>query len=104
MSFVAGYLYSTGNMDNIEKIKKCANYFGLAFQISDDFEDIEQDKNCNKDNNSPNYVNEFGKKEAYEIYKNSILGFKKILNELGIFSDFFGEIIDFLNDRVNQNY
>jgi len=104
MCFVSGYLYSTQKIDNVDIIKKCANYFGLAFQISDDFEDIEQDKNCNKDNNSPNYVNEFGKEEAYRIYNLSIDNMTKILKQLNIYSDFFNEIITFLNNRVENNY
>lgn len=104
MCFIAGYLFSLGKMENVDKIKKCSNYFGLAFQISDDFEDIEQDKNCNKDNASPNYVNEFGKEEAYRIYNHSIEQMIKILDELSINSEFFKEIINFLNKRVTDNY
>lgn len=43
ISFVLGWLYGGGDPEKLPSVKKSAEHFGLAFQIADDFGDMEQD-------------------------------------------------------------
>jgi len=44
ISFVFGWLYGGGEISKLSQVKQAARSFGRAFQISDDFLDMEQDK------------------------------------------------------------
>lgn len=44
ISFVLGWLYGGGKINLLEKVKKAAYHFGMAFQIADDIGDVDQDK------------------------------------------------------------
>jgi len=44
ISFVFGWLFGGGDLDQLELVKKAARHFGRAFQISDDFLDLKQDE------------------------------------------------------------
>lgn len=101
ISFISSYLLSGGNFNNIDKLKKAVKYFGLAFQISDDFEDIEQDIIRNKDNYyNPNLVCKYGKTKASEVYNESKKKFFIILDTLKINDDVFLEIFQYLDKRI----
>jgi len=43
ISFVFGWLFGGGALTELERVKKVARHFGIAFQISDDFLDFERD-------------------------------------------------------------
>lgn len=43
ISFVFGWLFGGGAPHQLDWVKKAANHFGRAFQISDDFLDLQQD-------------------------------------------------------------
>lgn len=103
ISFVASYLLSGGSIDNIDKLKKAVRYFGLAFQISDDFEDIDQDMKRNLDENlNPNLVCKYGKEKILSIYDKSVSQFKQILTDLNIYHEVFEEILQFLQKRIDK--
>ena len=76
-------------------------YFGLAFQISDDFDDIEQDNKRVKTSYNPNIVCKYGITEAHNIYKDALTQFTNLSNELNLNHLIFSELCDFLNNRVN---
>ena len=44
VSFVFGWLFGGGDLQSLDTVKQAAISFGRAFQISDDFLDLEQDK------------------------------------------------------------
>ncbi len=104
ISFVASYLLSGGNIDNLDKLKKAVKYFGLAFQISDDFEDIKQDmeRNLKDDQFNPNLVCKYGREKILKIYEKSVSEFILILKELNIYHNVFKEIIEFLQKRIDK--
>lgn len=103
ISFVASYLLSGGEIKNIDLLKKAVRYFGLAFQISDDFEDIEQDMKRNLDEQlNPNLVCKYGKEKILTIYKKSVNSFKTILKDLHIDHEVFNEILQFLQKRIDK--
>ena len=78
-------------------MKKVSKWFGIAFQLYDDFLDIDQDTI----NNSPNYVNKYGYDIAYELFIKSINKTKFYLNSLDIEHNFFNEVFDLLLMKVN---
>ena len=69
IGFLPAYLLSLNReatSAELEKVHKLVKYFGLAFQISDDFDDIEQDKNRVNSEYNPNIVCKYGLEEGEE--------------------------------------
>lgn len=105
IGFLPAYLLSLNReatSDELEKVHKLVKYFGLAFQISDDFDDIEQDKNRVNSEYNPNIVCKYGLEEARSIYDDALNQFLKLSSELEINHVIFNELCDFLNNRVNS--
>lgn len=105
IGFLPAYLLSLNREttpDELEKVHKLVKYFGLAFQISDDFDDIEQDKNRVNSEYNPNIVCKYGLEEARSIYDDALNQFLKLSSELEINHVIFNELCDFLNNRVNS--
>lgn len=104
IGFLPAYLLSLNrdcNNEELTKINKLIKYFGLAFQISDDFDDIEQDKTRVNSKYNPNIVCKYGIAEAYNIYKDALVQFYNLSYELDIKHIIFSELCNFLNNRVN---
>lgn len=81
MSFVLGWLFGGGEIEKLESVKKAAAHFGMAFQIADDIEDVEQDiSNEHKVNVAVN----FGKKKAFEMIQEEVKSFFNVLGELRV--------------------
>ena len=72
--------------------------FGLIFQISDDYLDVEKDKS---DKVFLNFFLNLGKKRTLEIYD---FHFKKCINLLknNLYSKHFKEILILLNKRIYE--
>lgn len=81
MSFLFGWLFSGGNLDAIEKVRKTAYHYGMAFQIADDFGDIEKDL---KQGRSMNAALLLGKEQAAKLFQTEITAYKNSLKELKI--------------------
>ena len=98
ISFIIGYVSSGGNLDYLDDLKLCARSFGIAFQISDDFLDVEKDASkyfC------PNFVNHMGKEQSVLTYNTCMNVFSEKIQIIGINNNVFGEIITLLNSRVH---
>lgn len=105
IGFLPAYLLSLNReatSAELDKVHKLVKYFGLAFQISDDFDDIEQDKNRVNSEYNPNIVCKYGLEEARSIYDDALDQFLKLSSELNINHVVFNELCDFLNNRVNS--
>ena len=98
LSFLIPYVLQTDDDDKIETMKKVSKWFGIAFQLYDDFLDISQDKT----NNSPNYVNKYGYEIAYALFIKSINKTKFYLETLHINNTFFNEVLDLLSSKVSM--
>ena len=102
IAFLGGYLSGHYNTNDINKLKECANSFGLAFQLYDDYDDINQDKNRIKLNlYDPNYINNFGIDETEKLFINKIKSFKKNMELIGLYSDIMNELLVKLKSRFN---
>lgn len=105
IAFLGGYILGGGDINYLYDIEKISDNFGLAFQIYDDFDDIEQDiKRKDIDLNDQNYINNFGKEEAYKEFLISINLFRKDINKFNLNSKFMIEISDILESRVKKKY
>lgn len=101
ISFLGSYILSGGDLQNISKLKKAVKCFGLAFQISDDYLDFEQDSNRKIEGVSPNYMINYGKEKTVLKVKESIVIFRKIMIELDLWSKLFNDICLYLVNRVD---
>ena len=105
IGFMGGFIGGNGNIENIDILKDCAYNFGLAFQIYDDFDDIEQDKiRLDSGIPNPNYIGNFGKDAAYNVFINSINIFIENMSKLNLFSETMNELINFLLFKVKSKY
>lgn len=79
ISFVLGWLYGGGNLNQLDDIKKAAEHFGMAFQIADDFGDVEQDI---QNNRSINAVSILGFDRAKALFHVEIKAYREIISRL----------------------
>ena len=102
ISFMAGYLLSGGNIDKYQDIRDISQLFGIIFQISDDFEDQEQDLNKSCKSLVQNYVIVVGKDKALKDFYQLSDVFIKKMKEVKLYSKLFEEIIQYLLNRVKK--
>ena len=102
MAFVSSYILSGGDLKKINKVKMAIKHFGLAFQISDDFLDIQQDTNRVVKGLTPNYVLNFGKERSLWVLKENVYHFRRIMMELGLWTKLFNDISLFLIRRISK--
>ena len=102
ISFISGYLLSGGSIDNYQKIRDIAQLFGIIFQISDDFEDQAQDMDKSCQSLVQNYVIVIGKEKALKDFYQLTKVFVEKMKEIGLYSNLFEEIIQYLLSRVEK--
>ena len=81
IAFVSGWLYGGGDLKKLDLVKKAASHFGMAFQIADDLEDMEQDT---KNNREVNMANVFGRESAQQMFHVEEDQFYLTIEELNI--------------------
>jgi geranylgeranyl diphosphate synthase, type II len=86
LPFVMGWLLSTGDSNKISDVKLLAYDFGLAFQLADDLDDYEEDKDKDR---QINWAVRFGIEDCKEKLTKHAEGFKNKAKELGVFSSPF---------------
>lgn len=84
ISFVTGWLFGGGSVEDLPLVKRCASHFGMAFQTADDLDDMEQDL---LNGRKINLANVFGKEFAENTLKEEINGYSECLKKLGIDSE-----------------
>lgn len=81
LSFVLGFALGGGDMRHLSLVKKCAQHFGAAFQIVDDFLDLTQDAKGEHKINAPLIL---GKKKALEWLSQEISDLQRGLQQLNL--------------------
>jgi len=79
ISFMLGWLFGGGDLDKLPHVKKCASHFGMAFQVADDLDDIDQDLE-----NGSNLAVVLGKETAKNIFFEETKLYRTLLQELQI--------------------
>lgn len=97
IAFVLGWLFGGGNPIKLPEVKKASAHFGLAFQIADDLQDLEQDR---LQGNQVNIALDKGEAEARKIFKNEIEQLRSSLADLDILSEDLKFFIDLLCSGV----
>lgn len=84
-AFTLGYIFGGGDLEKIHLVERLSTHLGLAFQIRDDLEDM--------DEQTLSYPKKFGEDVARKRCKKEIEGFFKALDQLNLNKIFFDEII-----------
>lgn len=100
LSFVLGWLFGGGRPDRIEEVKRAAWHFGMAFQIADDFGDVEQDtgRGC-----ETNFVVALGFEKALKVFQEELSFLKESLQGLGLLEGGFQELVSVLSKSVDEH-
>lgn len=97
VAFVFGWLFGGGNPDALSIVKKAASHFGMAFQIADDLDDVEQDA---RNGRKINMALVFGIESAHQMFHEEIEGYRQALKELRLESRELLGIARWLEDLV----
>jgi geranylgeranyl diphosphate synthase type II len=97
IAFVLGWLYSGGDPQKIDLVKKASWHFGLAFQIADDFEDAHEDAGLGP---SSNFVVNFGRNRSFVVLKQELELFFTQMDQLGFYTDEFKIIGAYLENKA----
>jgi geranylgeranyl diphosphate synthase type II len=79
--FALGWLFGGGVVEKLDDIHRLATYFGRAFQIMDDLDDLEQDAKAGK---QVNYALLFGVEDARQHVRLYVESFCSLANEIGL--------------------
>ncbi|HSX04352.1 MAG TPA: polyprenyl synthetase family protein [Rhabdochlamydiaceae bacterium] len=90
VSLCLGWIFGGGSIEQFDRVKKAAQHLGMAFQIADDLEDI------NQDDKGPNIAKFLGKERCLAVFQNEMSYFKEELIELDISTPSFEKMCDFL--------
>ncbi len=97
IAFVLGWIYGGGTITQLEAVKGVARHYGMAFQIADDFDDVQQDveHEC-----QVNLVIALGKEAALTQFEQEINGYRNLLKQLGIATASLLALADALEHKV----
>jgi geranylgeranyl diphosphate synthase, type II len=87
-AFILGYIFGGGDLKKISLIESLSKHLGMAFQIRDDFEDLEQE--------SLNFVKVFGKEASLKRCEKEIEGFFIALDRLNLDKQDFELMVTYL--------
>ncbi len=99
IAFILGWIFGGGELEKLEEVIKCANYFGMAFQIADDIKDLKQDI---ENENKINMAKFLGKEESYKLFNKEIYNFEEQLESLNLLSEPFKQLISLLKKAAQK--
>lgn len=92
--FIFGWLFGGGDPERLTQVRNCAYHLGMAFQIADDLLDDIQDS---VHQSSINIAAACGKEEATRLFEEEMASFTICLKELGLWTESFKEVVEFLS-------
>jgi geranylgeranyl diphosphate synthase type II len=101
VSFVFGWLFGGGDVERLERLRKSAYHFGMAFQIADDLGDLAQDE---KNQREINFAKHIGRERAFMVFEEELKIFKITLMELGLDTPSFKKMCDMLQQLAVRNF
>lgn len=99
---IVAWVFGGGNDLNYSRLIKAGRSFGIIYQLSKDFQNIEYDLQNSENNETLNYVINCGIQDSYEIFLHNKQQFIEESMNLDIFSSTVKEIIDMLEQKVNN--
>ncbi len=100
VSFVLGWVFGGGDVNRIDKVKRAAYHFGMAFQTADDLGDLLQDE---KNEREISIARLIGKDRALLLFDEEMRFLKKELEELSLLTPSFEKMCDILIRYAIQN-
>lgn len=100
VSFVFGWVFGGGDISKLEKVKKAAYHFGMAFQTADDLGDMVQDEKKQREISIARLI---GKERALMLFEEETRHLHKELQELGILTPSFEKMCDILVRYAAEN-
>jgi len=97
VAFVFGWLFGGGDLSLLEGVKRASYHFGMAFQIADDLDDLEED--CYNEE-TPNLAVCLGKDQASFLLDGEIRAFETQMKKLQIFNLEFQELLSLLASKL----
>ena len=97
-SFVFGYLFGGGDMRMLDRVKKAAYHFGMAFQTADDIADREQDEKKKRETSIARLI---GKDRALILFEEEMRYFRKSMQELDMLTHSFEKMCDILVKHIS---
>jgi len=91
VAFVFGWVFGGGDLSAVERVRDAAYHFGMAFQISDDLRDLDQDGK-----ESLNIGHLLGRDKASAFFDEEVGRFIVKLKKLGLMSPEFQQTVDLL--------
>ncbi len=93
VSFVFGWVFGGGDVNKLDKLKKAAYHFGMAFQTADDLADLLQDEKKQREMSIARLI---GKERAILLFEEEMRLFRKHLQELDLLTVSFEKMCDIL--------
>jgi geranylgeranyl diphosphate synthase type II len=97
ISFVLGWIYGGGCLEQLNLVKKAAAHFGMAFQIADDIGDMAQDL---KHQHTLNIANICGKDQAVKMFHEEIEQFESVIDGLSLDRSELTSLVNFLRNEI----
>ena len=98
LSFLLTFVLFENDKEKISIMGKASKHFGIAFQLYDDFTDIDQDINSK----TPNYILKYGCANTYIVFNKSCSKCIMYLEKMGIPHPFFTELFSHLDNVVKK--
>lgn len=89
IAFIFGWLFGGGSSAKLPEVKRSAYHLGMAFQIADDLLDEMEE-------GAINIAKICGREKASSLFEEEIEAFISSLKELGLWTETFQEIVEFL--------
>ena len=100
VSFVFGWLFGGGDVSKLEKVKKAAYHFGMAFQTADDLGDMLQDEKKQREMSIARLI---GKERALLLFDEEMRNLRKEMQDLSILTPSFEKMCDILVRYAIEN-
>jgi geranylgeranyl diphosphate synthase type II len=100
VSFVFGWLFGGGEVALLDKVKRAAYHFGMAFQTADDLGDMLQDEKKQREMSIARLI---GKERSLILFEEEMRLFRKELEELKILTPSFEKMCHILMKYAIDN-
>jgi geranylgeranyl diphosphate synthase type II len=100
VSFVLGWLFGGGDVSKLEKVKRAAYHFGMAFQTADDLADMLQDEKKQREISIARLI---GKERGLMLFDEEMRYLRKELLDLNLLTPSFQKMCDILAKYANEN-
>lgn len=97
IAFALGFFSGGGSIDDLPHILSIARSFGIMYQITDDYEDMNKD--LLRDEVTVNFVNIYGYTEAKSIYEKEKTSFIDCMKKSGLYTPFFISLVKALDEK-----